>query len=83
MIAEQQTYIALCEKTISDLCNDNDRLKIKTGELQAPVEDDTIIMPVITPLEPPTHTIPIVLPDGRVLRTEAGPKRPSWASDDQ
>lgn len=81
-IAAQKDYIATCERAISDLCNDNDRLKIKCGEVDAPPLDDTVIMPVIVDLEPPTHTIPIVLPDGTVLRTESGTRRPSWARED-
>lgn len=91
-IAEQQDYIDLCEKTISQLCNENDDLRKIVGWPESGSEDDTVIlpavepiMPVVTELTPPTHTIPIVMPDGTVLRTESGTrkvKRPSWARQD-
>lgn len=77
-IVEQQEYIALCERMLRHLSAENDQLL--QGIWQTGSEAPTVHMPIV--LEPPTHTIPIILPDGRVLRTEAGTKRPSWARKD-
>lgn len=82
-IAEQREYIDLCEKTISRLSDERDHVVRERDQLIRTRDglDDTVIMPIV-PLEPPTHTIPIVLPDGRVLRTEPGRRhRPAWAHD--
>lgn len=78
LIREQQEYIDICDRTIASLCDENDRLREAAG-LPYPGEEVTAAIPLL--LEPPTHTIPIVLPDGTVLRTEQGRKRPSWAED--
>jgi hypothetical protein len=98
-VAEQQAYIDLCDRTIAQLCDENDDLRRVAGWPVPGTEEVTVSMPVLTVpiLEPPTHPIlpaakpilrratgpiPIVLPDGTVLRTEQGRRRPSWARGD-
>ena len=87
MIIEQQEYIALCERQLSRISDERDRLLSQCWMNGS--EDPTVIAPTV--LEPPTQPIPIVLPNGTVVRTVIGQKklkvnerrtRPSWARKD-
>lgn len=81
---EQQAYIALCEQQLKTISAERDRLLAQTWMNGS--EAPTVIVPTV--LEPPTHPIPVVLPNGAVLKTTTGQKRlkvngvPSWARRD-
>lgn len=88
MINDQRSYIVLCEAVIRSLSAERDDLlreKLAPGSTA-----DTVTLPAVTEPAPPvlpilrraTGPIPIVLPNGIVMRAEPGGRRPSWAQQD-